>query len=105
MKTLITNIDPWISRAEECCLDHGGIKDVDWRNNPLSNQHGTVGAWREAFIKMPYNREELTPRNIISDTFETSITWEKFDNFYHNVKISTELAIKTNYWKIWSSIM
>ena len=43
---------------------------------------------------MPYNREELTPRNIISDTFETSITWEKFDNFYHNAKISTELAIK-----------
>ena len=88
------NIDPWISRAEECCLDHGGVIDVDWRNNPLSNQQGTVGAWREAFIKMPYNREELTPRNIISDTFETSITWEKFDNFYHNVKISTELAIK-----------
>ena len=46
-------IEPWISRAEECCLDHGGIKDVDWRNNPLSNQHGVVGAWREAFIKMP----------------------------------------------------
>ena len=79
------NIDPWISRAEECCLDHGGIIDVDWRNNPLSNQQGTVGAWREAFIKMPYNREQLTPRNIISDTFETSITWEKFNNFYHNV--------------------
>lgn len=88
-------IEPWISRGEECCLDHGGIIDVDWRNNPLSNQHGVVGAWREAFIKMPYNREELTPRNIISDTFETSITWEKFDNFYHSVKNTTELAIKT----------
>ena len=88
-------IEPWISRAEECCLDHGGIKDVDWRNNPLSNHHRVVGAWREAFIKMPYNREELTPRNIISDTFETSITWEKFDNFYHSVKNTTELAIKT----------
>ena len=43
---------------------------------------------------MPYNREELTPRNIISDTFETSITWEKFENFYYNVKNATELAIK-----------
>ena len=29
------NIDPWISRAEECCLDHGGIIDVDWRIIPF----------------------------------------------------------------------
>ena len=42
---------------------------------------------------MPYNREKLTPRGIISDTFETAITWDRFENFYQNVKQATELAI------------
>ena len=86
-------IDAWIQRAEECCLDHGGLLDVNWRNNPKANQESTVGAWREAFIRMPYNREILTPRGIISDTFETAITWDRFESFYQNVKYATEKAI------------
>ncbi len=86
-------VDAWISRAEQCCLDYGANIDVNWRNNPTANQENLVGAWREAFIRMPYNREELTPRGIISDTFETAITWERFESFYENVKSATELAI------------
>ena len=86
-------VDAWIARAEQCCLDNGGVIDVDWRNNPSANQESLVGAWREAFIRMPYNREKLTSRGIISDTFETAITWDKFENFYQHVKQATELAI------------
>ena len=86
-------VDAWIARAEQCCLDNGGVIDVNWRNNPSANQESLVGAWREAFIRMPYNREKLTPRGIISDTFETAITWDKFETFYQNVKQTTELAI------------
>ena len=86
-------VDAWISRAEQCCLDYGGNIDVNWRNNPTANQESLVGAWRAAFIRMPYNREELTPRGIISDTFETAITWDRFESFYENVKSATEQAI------------
>ncbi|MEE9588916.1 MAG: FAD-binding oxidoreductase [Hyphomicrobiaceae bacterium] len=87
-------VDAWMARAEQCCLDHGGTVDVDWRDNPKANLQGAVGAWRTAFIRMPYNREVLTPRGIISDTFETAITWERFEEFYHAIKSATATAIR-----------
>ena len=87
-------VDAWMARAEECCLDHGATVDVDWRNNPQAHLQGAVGAWRSAFIRMPYNREQLTPRGIISDTFETSITWDRFEEFYQAVRDATAKAIR-----------
>ena len=87
-------VDAWMVRAEECCLDHGGTVDVPWRDNPEAHLQGAVGAWRTAFIRMPYNREQLTPRGIISDTFETAITWERFEGFYHAIGDATAKAVR-----------
>jgi len=87
-------VDVWMARAEECCLDEGATVDVDWRANPDASLQGAVGAWRTAFIRMPYNREQLTPRGIISDTFETAITWDRFEAFYHAVRERTAGAIR-----------
>lgn len=86
-------VDAWMARAEQCCYDHGGTMDVDWRDNPEAHLQGTVGAWREAFIRMPYNREQLTPRGIISDTFETAITWDQFESFYDTICEATAESI------------
>ena len=87
-------VDAWMARAEECCLDQGAVVDVDWRDNPDANLQGAVGAWRTAFIRMPYNRENLTPRGIISDTFETATTWDRFEEFYHAIKDATQDALR-----------
>jgi len=87
-------VDTWMARAEECCLDHGAVVDVAWRDNPEAHLQGAVGAWRTAFIRMPYNREQLTPRGIISDTFETAITWDRFEAFYNAIKAATQAAIR-----------
>mgnify|MGYP003625748945 FL=1 len=87
-------VDAWMARAEECCLDHGAEVDVPWRDNPEAHLQGAVGAWRTAFIRMPYNREQLTPRGIISDTFETAITWDRFEAFYNAIKDATQAAIR-----------
>jgi len=84
----------WMKRALECCTDHAGIINADWETNPKAHLEGEAGAWREAFIRMPFNREILTPLGIISDTFETSITWERFENFYAEVKHATQQAIR-----------
>ncbi len=54
---------------------------------------GGAGAWREAFIRMPYNREFLRAIAVINDTFETAITWDRFGDFHDNVKAATEAAI------------
>lgn len=43
---------------------------------------------------MPYAREPLIRRAIISDTFETAITWERFEAFHNSVKGATEAGIR-----------
>jgi alkyldihydroxyacetonephosphate synthase len=37
---------------------------------------------RNPFIRMPYAREFLTPAGLINDTFETAITWDRFESFH-----------------------
>ena len=48
----------------------------------------------QRLIRMPYARELLTPRAIINDTFETAITWDRFEAFHDSVKAVTEKAIR-----------
>ena len=50
--------------------------------------------WRTAFIRMPYNRELLTPLNVINDTFETAITWDRFEAFHGAVIKAVSEAIR-----------
>ena len=42
---------------------------------------------------MPYARERTIQRGVINDTFETAITWERFEAFHDKVKAATERAI------------
>jgi alkyldihydroxyacetonephosphate synthase len=85
-------IDAWIARALECCADHGGMPEHP--DKPDAHREGAAGMWRNAFIRMPYARERLVGRAIIADTFETAITWERFEAFHDAVKTATEAAIR-----------
>ena len=51
-----------------------------------AHREGAAGLWRNAFIRMPYARERMVPRAIIADTFETAITWDRFEAFHDAVK-------------------
>jgi alkyldihydroxyacetonephosphate synthase len=84
-------VDAWINRALECCADHGGIPERS--DSTDAHREGAAGMWRNAFIRMPYAREPLVGRGIIADTFETAITWERFEGFHNIVKTATEAAI------------
>jgi alkyldihydroxyacetonephosphate synthase len=42
---------------------------------------------------MPYAMERLILHGVINDTFETSITWERFEKFHDSIKAATENAI------------
>ncbi|HLW91001.1 MAG TPA: FAD-binding oxidoreductase [Roseiarcus sp.] len=83
-------LDAWMKRALECCADYRGKAETGGADAHLA---GAAGLWRNAFIRMPYAREFLTPAGIINDTFETSITWERFEAFHDKVKAATEQAI------------
>jgi alkyldihydroxyacetonephosphate synthase len=85
------SLDAWMRRALECCVDHGGIPEHPDKAD--AHREGAAEMWRNAFIRMPYAREHLVRRGIIADTFETAITWERFEAFHDTVKAATELAI------------
>lgn len=76
-------VDAWMQRAEEIVADHGGR--VVPPTTDAGHLEGAVGAWRQAFINAPYFREVLVPLGVISDTFETAITWERFEDFHRTV--------------------
>jgi len=83
--------DAWMARALECCADHGGTPEPAQAGD--AHLEGAAGIWRNAFIRMPYAREFLTPAGLINDTFETAITWDRFEAFHDKVKAATERAI------------
>jgi alkyldihydroxyacetonephosphate synthase len=87
-------LEAWVGRALEIACDHGGEYDREALERKDSHLEGAAGAWRKAFIRGCYMRENLTPRGIISDTFETAITWERFKDFHEDVKSDMHRVIK-----------
>jgi alkyldihydroxyacetonephosphate synthase len=86
--------EPAMQRALEIVRAQGGEYDEQAPGREGAQREGAAGQWRDAFIRMPYNREALTPRGIIVETFETAITWDRFPDFHAQVKAATEKAIR-----------
>jgi alkyldihydroxyacetonephosphate synthase len=84
-------VAPWMKRARECCTDHGGTPEA---RGAEAHREGAAGVWRNVFIRMPYAMERLILRGVINDTFETAITWERFEKFHDAIKNATQSAIK-----------
>ena len=78
-------LDAWMDRALELCGDHGG--------EAKRGRGGGSGAWRQAFLQAPYLRDTFVAAGILSDTFETSITWDRFDAFIAEARESAERAL------------
>lgn len=85
------DVAPWMKRARECCADHGGIPEA---SGAEPHREGAAGLWRNAFIRMPYAMERLILRAVINDTFETAITWERFEQFHDAITAATRSAIR-----------
>ncbi len=80
-----------LSRALELVRDHGGTWDA-----PKTGGHreGAAGAWRNAFLRAPFYREVLVPFGVIVDTFETSITWDRFPAFHTAITTRMKQAMR-----------
>ena len=59
-----------LDQALAICEAHGGEAD------PPKAQ--SSGAWRSAFLRAPYVRDTFAQMGVVSETFETAITWERF---------------------------
>jgi alkyldihydroxyacetonephosphate synthase len=79
-------LDAWIERALEICQGNGG--DASRKEGG-----GGAGAWRSAFLQAPYLRDTLIAAGVVSDTFETAITWERVPTFVARVREAAEAAV------------
>jgi len=79
-----------LARALAICSEHGG--EVPAREEG-AGEGDAVSSWREAFLGAPYMRDVLVAAGVLAETFETAITWERFDTFHERVKASAEQAL------------
>jgi alkyldihydroxyacetonephosphate synthase len=91
------SLQAWMARALELVADHGGRWDQDSVDRSMAppsveragegeHRKGAAGDWRNQFLRAPYYRNYLTPAGLILDTFETAITWDRFEAFYAGVR-------------------
>jgi alkyldihydroxyacetonephosphate synthase len=86
-------VDHWMELALECCRDHEGVGEV--RNAREGKAGDSDENWRAGFLREPYVRDLLVSAGVIAETFETSITWDRFDEFHSSVKSATEAAVRS----------
>jgi alkyldihydroxyacetonephosphate synthase len=64
------------------------------RNGGEAEERSSSGAaWREAFLRAPYLRDTLVAMGVLSETFESAITWERLDGFVAQVTAATREAL------------
>ena len=74
--------------ALELCRD-AGLRLLE------SGDRGAAGSsWRSTFVRAPYLRESLLLLGVLVETFETAITWDRFDDFVAQVTAATTDAVR-----------
>jgi alkyldihydroxyacetonephosphate synthase len=85
------DVEPWMSRALALCSDHGGTWE---RRGSRAGGGDAVGSWRESFLRAPYLRDTFVAIGVLSETFETAITWDRFPEFHASVAETARAAVR-----------
>jgi alkyldihydroxyacetonephosphate synthase len=78
-------LDAWVQRAAELCRDSAGIvpnEALRRRADSAGQPGGAAEAWRSAFLRAPYLRDELVLMGCFCETFETAVTWANFADLH-----------------------
>jgi alkyldihydroxyacetonephosphate synthase len=79
------DVEPAMGQALALCRDHAGA--------PRERAGDSEGAWRDAFLHAPYLRDTLIAAGVLAETFETAITWDRFEEFVAGVREAAEGAL------------
>jgi alkyldihydroxyacetonephosphate synthase len=84
-------VDADLEIALAAARDHGGepgeVRSGGSRKGEASS------TWRDAFMAAPYLRDSLACLGVLSDTFETAITWDRFADFHATVIEAARRAV------------
>ena len=53
----------------------------------------SVSSWRSAFLAAPYIRDTFVACGVLSETFETAITWDRLESFVSEVRARAAAAV------------
>ena len=82
-----------IARESGGRIDDSAILIADGSDEAVGRQ-GAVGAWRNSFVRAPYQRNLNVGLGGIGDTFETSITWDRWPEFDASIREAVHSALK-----------
>ena len=81
-----------MARALELGRDAGGlVNDGDVRHRDEGSggvepdRPGAEGSWRRTFLRAPYLRDVLVSMGMITETLETSVTWDRFEALHAGI--------------------
>jgi alkyldihydroxyacetonephosphate synthase len=88
-------VDGPMAEALELCGDHGGSQRERSGGSPAgAGSEGSADRWRDAFLRAPYLRDTLIAAGILAETFESAVTWDRFESFVDEVRRRTEAALE-----------
>lgn len=96
-------VDASMDLALEIARSHGGAPNSpptgrkpvhNSGNRPLDPQsEDAVEAWRGAFLLAPYLRDTFVACGVLSETFETAVTWDRLEEFHASVMETARRAV------------
>ena len=92
-------VDAWLERSLEICKDFGGVvkQQAGTADNALeTSRSGPQGNWRHQFRYLPRLMHTRAAMGIVSFTFETAYTWDKFEEVDTEIMRRMRKAQKEN---------
>ena len=83
-------LGPWLARALEICASHRG----EASGEQSGGESDPAAAWRASFLRGGHLRDGLVRLGLISETFETAVTWDRFWEFHEGVLAATRQAVR-----------
>ncbi|WP_112274829.1 FAD-binding oxidoreductase [Lentzea terrae] len=74
-------VDALLAQALELCGDGEVVE-------------GTAAQWRKSFLRMPYQRDAMAQHGMITETFETACTWDRFAALHAAVVSAATAALQ-----------
>jgi alkyldihydroxyacetonephosphate synthase len=79
-----------LNEALRCCEEHGG----SWDESPPAGGRGAADSWRDSFVRAPYLRDTFVAMGVVSETFESAITWDRFEAFVQDALEAARAAVR-----------
>jgi len=91
LESLAVGVTADLSFTKALCTDHG----LQLLEESTPGDRGEAAStWRSTFLRAPYLRESLVLLGILVETFETAVTWDRFDELVSTVTEEVTVALR-----------